>query len=331
MVPGGRLTRVVVRENALKDDETDKEWRLLVDELVGYVNDLLEIGQYTADEIPALAMQAYHADYYLVQVINGGHSQFIGNSPATLKMTCSDALAGLESMGARTHHKILEDMMAWMEAHPDEADAQDGFSNRAAALEALDKRFDEAESIQPMSTLATLWIAAWPDLHVVSPNQYDFELERISQLNPHRAGRRLWKSVQMIRFQMTDPLQITIAAACGAARPIPEYKLRILPGLYMDVEGQQCLAFGVETEWGSRICIQEDGGGGRLYESSIRPLPDFEGILAADILKYGPRTVGARLSVVTSEKIQSFTAIAEKTLAAVAIDLLPDQGWIPPR
>ena len=66
MVPGGRLTRVVVRENALKDDETDKEWRLLVDELVGYVNDLLEIGQYTADEIPALAMQAYHADYYLV-------------------------------------------------------------------------------------------------------------------------------------------------------------------------------------------------------------------------------------------------------------------------
>ena len=43
-------------------------------------------------------MQAYHADYYLALVNNGGHSQFIRNTGvAMLPTTSADALAGLRS------------------------------------------------------------------------------------------------------------------------------------------------------------------------------------------------------------------------------------------
>ena len=46
---------------------------------------------------------------------------------------------------------------------------------------------------------------------------------------------------------MTDSLQITVAAACGAVAPEPELKLMVLPGFDMEVEGAQCKAFGVKS------------------------------------------------------------------------------------
>ncbi|WP_407189958.1 DUF4375 domain-containing protein [Bradyrhizobium centrosematis] len=250
-------------------------------------------------------MQAYHADYYLAQVDNGGHSQFIGNTGAEMLPTTSgDALAGLKAMGASAQHQILQEMMAWVEAHPGEAALQNGFENRSAALSALDDRFYEAERRQPITHLAARWIAGWPELHPVSKEHYASEIERIAQLNPYSSQRQIWRSVHKIRFQMTDSVQITVAAACGAATPDPELKVMVLPGFDMDVEGEQCRTFGVKTDKGSRLCVVEEAGG-RLYEMApVSPM------------------VGAQLSSVGADTIASFVRIAQQNLAAEAIDLL---------
>jgi hypothetical protein len=198
----------------------------------------------------------------------------------------------------------LQEMIAWVEAHPGEAALQTGFENRAAALSALDRRFFAAERQQPMTQLAARWIASWPELHAVAQEQYSSEIERLAQLNPHLSHRRIWRSVRHIRFQMTDDLQITVAAACGAVRPDPELKVMVLPGFDTDVEGQQCTAFGVRTNKGSRLCVFDEAGG-RLYELATRPM-----------------IVGARLSTVGTDTIQNFLRIAEQNFAAEAIDLL---------
>ena len=322
MIVDGCLTTVVVPRKALEAARAPEKADYLTGAVVDYVNEIQRAGVYTRRELPAVAMQAYHADYYLAQVNNGGHSQFIGNTgTAMLPTTSGDALAGLKAMGASTQHQILQEMLAWVEEHPGEAAQQNGFDNRPAALNALDSRFYEAERQQPMTQLAARWIASWPELHAVAQEQYASEIERLAQLHPHRSHRRIWQSVRHISFQMTDSLQITVAAACGAVAPEPELKLMVLPGSNMELAGQQRMAFGVKTDRGSRLCVYEEAGG-QLYEfgpGSQRPNPaEMHEVLKS----FPPILVGARLSAVAADTLRNFARIAEQNLAAEAIDLL---------
>lgn len=246
MIVGGRLSTVVVPRDALEAAHDPENADSLTGAVVDYVNAIQRTGIYARHEMPAVAMQAYHADYYLAEVLNGGHSQFIGNTGlAMLPTTAGDALAGLKAMGATAQHQILQEMIAWVEENPDEAAEQDGFSQRAATLDELDERFYEAEGQQPMTPLAARWITGWSELRAVPQEQFPSEIERLAQLNPYLSQRRVWQSVHAIRYQMTDDLQIAIAAACGAVAPDGELKLAVRPGYYVDVEGQQCMAFGV--------------------------------------------------------------------------------------
>jgi Domain of unknown function (DUF4375) len=317
---GGRLTTVVVRRAAYDAASQPDKAYLLAAAVVDYVNDLMRAGVYTRHEMPAAAVQAFQADFYLAQVNNGGHSQFIRNAGSTLPTACTDALAGLEAMGAQAQHRILADMMAWMKANPAEAAAQNGFSVRAARLDELDKQFYAVEREMPMTQLSARWIASWPELRVVAAEQYPAAIDQIAQLNPYLGPRRIWQSVQQLRFQMTDQLQITVAASCGAVKPEPELKLAVRAGAFWDIEGQQCKAFGVGTDKGSRLCVFEEAGG-RLYEF-VRRSPPPEDTKPAAFKNYQAMVAGARLSTVGADTIRQFAEIADQTLAAEAIDLL---------
>jgi hypothetical protein len=314
MIVGGRLATVVIPRDAIEGaHEPDKA---VTHAVVDYVNDIQRAGVYPRHEMPAVAMQAYHAEYYLAQVSNGGHSQFIRNTGiAMLPTTSGDALAGLKAMGAATQHRILVEVLAWVKANLEEAAKQNGFAVRAQALKALDDRFHAAEREQPITRLAARWIASWSGLRVVGREQYQAEIDRLAQLNPHLARRRVWQSVQQLRFQMTDDRQITIAAACGAVRPQPEVKLQVRPGGNVEIEGQQCTAFGVGTDKGTRLCVFEKAGG-RLYEL------DGSGQRAA---------AGAQLSTVGADKIRQFVQAAGQVRAAEAIDLLLRKAGLDPR
>ncbi|MGY4291619.1 hypothetical protein ACVWXO_010885 [Bradyrhizobium sp. LM2.7] len=190
--------------NALEAAQKPEKADYLTGAVVDYVNEIQRLGVYTGRELPAVAMQAYHADYYLAQVNNGGHSQFIGNTGVEMLPTTSgDALAGLKAMGASTQHQILQEMIAWVGEHPAQAALQNGFENRAAALNALDLRFYEAEEHQPMTRLAARWIASWPELRTVEQEQYASEIARLAQSrSPRHAGRwRLSQSSSSWFFQ----------------------------------------------------------------------------------------------------------------------------------
>src|SRR3954452_22579319 len=98
MIVDGCLTKVVVPRKALEAAQDPEKADYLTGAVVDYVNQIQRVGVFTRGELPAAAMQAYHADYYLAQVNNGGHSQFIGNTGiAMLPTTSGDALAGLEA------------------------------------------------------------------------------------------------------------------------------------------------------------------------------------------------------------------------------------------
>lgn len=321
MIVDGRLATVVVPREDLEAARDPEKAEYLTCAVVDYVNRIQDAGVYTRRELPAVVMQAYHADYYLAQVYNGGHSQFIGNTGMEMLPTTSgDALAGLKAMGANAQYQILQEMIAWVDEHPEDAACQ-AYDVRAAALDPLDDRFYEAQRQQPMTRLAALWIASWPELYTVSREQYPSEIERLAQLHPHLPQRRIWLSLRRISYQMTDRLQLTVAAACGAVRPDPELKRVVYPGSGMDVEGAQGIVFGVRTNKGSRLCVYEEAGG-QLYEADpVSQSPKRSEM--HEILKIFPSSrVGERLSTVEAGTIRSFSQVAEQNLAAAAIGLL---------
>jgi hypothetical protein len=330
MIVGGRLTTVVVSQKALEAAQDPQKADYLTGALVDYVNEIQRAGSYTRDELPEVAMQAYHADYYLAQVFNGGHSQFIGNTgPAQLPITAGDALAALMAMGASEQHQILLEMMAWVEANPGEAAAQNGFTQRAAALKELDTRFYETERQQPMTPLAARWISSWPELQTVAPDQYASEIERLAQLHPHWSQRQIWRSVRKIRFQMMDRAQITAAAACGAVAPEPELKLLVIRGSDQDVEAKKPIAFEVKTDKGARVCVYEEAGG-QLYEYGLGSQNPKPAEMHEILKSLPPSLVGRRLSVVPADTARNFSRVAEQNLAAEAVDLLLRNSGLDP-
>jgi hypothetical protein len=314
MIVDGRLATIVIPRDAIEGaQEPDKA---VTQAVIGYVNDIQRSGVYPRHEMPAVAMQAYHTEYYLAQVNQGGHSRFIRNTGiAMLPTMAGDALAGLKAMGALAQHQILVEMLAWVKANLEQAAKQNGFSARADVLAALDDRFHAAERDKPIARLAARWVASWPGLRVVGREQYQAEIDRLAQLNPHLPQRRVWQSVQQLRLQMTDDPRITIAAACGAVKPQPEVKLEVHPGVSMEIEGQQCMAFSVGTNKGARLCVFEKTGG-RLYE-----LDQSGGRVAA----------GAQLSAVAADRVRQFVKVAGEVRAAEAIDLLLRKAGLDPR
>src|SRR5688572_1301035 len=128
---GGRVATVILPRSAAEAGHNGEDAYRLTEAIVSYVNDMQQVGVYAPRELPVKAMQAYHADYYLAQVNNGGHSQLIHNSHEQWPIIVADALAGLEAMGALKQHRILMEAAAWVRAHPEAADEQDGFSIRA--------------------------------------------------------------------------------------------------------------------------------------------------------------------------------------------------------
>lgn len=330
MSESGRLTTVIVPRAAAGPAHNEEDAERLIQAVVTYVNDVQQAGVYARHELPAKAMQAYHANYYLAEVSNGGHSQLVHNCGEIWPAVVADALAALDAMGAQAQRRILGEAAAWVGAHPQEAGLQNGFSVRSELLDVLDARFYEAEREMPMTPLAASWIAGWPELRIVADDQYMSAIKQVAALNPQLGPRRIWQSTDALRHQITAPLQISITVACGAVEPEPEAKTEVRAGAYMEIEGRQCLAFGVGTDKGSRLCVA-DAAGVRLYEF-IDPTPKWTPDLQLeDIIAAGPARAGARLSAASADTILQFAAMAQETQAAEALDLILRAARLDPR
>jgi hypothetical protein len=305
------LMRVIVPESAFEQSEyRDYE---IVQTVVDYVNVMLDRGLYHRHELPQFALQAYYADYYLAQVNNGGHSQFIHNSGRKAKQIFADALAGLTAMGATAQAGLLQEMIAWFDANPAIANEQTGFSGgRAPFLDGLDDRFYDAEKIDPISRRAAEWISQWSDLRKVDDSSWAAEIETLVLANGKR-GKRL-SSARIARFHhsVTDTLHAAVALAAAAAEP-PEALINIHGGYQTDIHGEEEMAWVVDTDGGMRFAVVNDGGA-RLYEYIE------EGGTA--LTDYRPPAAGVLLGTVESSAVDALIVYATRRPIAAAGDLL---------
>ncbi|KIU44128.1 MULTISPECIES: DUF4375 domain-containing protein [Bradyrhizobium] len=302
---GGRLTGAMVPKSSLGGESYDAP-RAIVE----FTNHIRTACQYADHELPPEILGIYCADYYLAQVNNGGHSQFVHNSGQSLSTNIQYALPGLKAIGAEEQYRTLAELNDWIIANPEAATAQDGFSSRAGDLDALDTRFYEAEQHASITDLAARWIANWSKLEIVDGERYGERLKALAAQNPNFEIRRIWRATAQNSFNLTDKLQATVAVACGAVEVEPDIKIRINAGRYIKFEGQAVVEWGVTTDKGLRYAIVHDSGG--ILRETVQDAAS----------KSRVRTAGRQLASVSAQMVQSFVDASDRNNAAVAIDLV---------
>lgn len=158
---------VVSRESMQSDDP-----RAVIDSNVYFVN-ALRSEYLRLHEISRCALCSYYVDYYLVQVENGGFSQFVYNSQWTPRVR-DLVREGFKAMGARKHLALFRETETMIESLGESwllAYCESGYfgenPDRDAlnAVGALFHAFDEDELI---AELNNSWLRQLPDLVVLS-------------------------------------------------------------------------------------------------------------------------------------------------------------------
>lgn len=329
----GALKTVIVRKSAFEAARSGSDNHGLVEEVVNFVNAMTIDGLYRRDEVVPKSVQVYHADFYLAQVNNGGHSQFVYNCFDNLNTCIDDACQGLAAMGADAQLATLRDLRSWIERNPEAVKQQTGFNGgRAAELDPLDKRFFAAEKTSPMDGFSARWILTWPELRPVEDADYRQAIHRAAMTNPMRERRLIAKSVASLDRHMTSRFQVATGLACVNLKPraIPVAQG---PKFSLDIDGRSQLGFVIDTNWGDRrFCVVTDQDT-NLYEYFQAGDPATPQTSEG---KGGP-AVGARLVHIQAETIAGIIKVAKDFDAAAGLDLLmrrvkldPAQAFVAP-
>jgi len=332
----GKLTAIVVPRCAIEQANDPKTAYRLVGAIVKYVNALTREGLYNRLEIPGGAIQAYHADYCLAQVNNGGHAQFIHNSGENLKHSLLDVPAALSAMQATAHQAIFARFKDWTEQFTDAKTMLAALSgDTAAPLWDLDRLFYETETTSPMATLSARWIASWPELRVVADAEYPAAMRQMVLMNPLREPRLIWRSLRRFEHAMTDYLQVAVSMACFQIRPSDggtEFLLNIAFGGAMEIDGRRERMWHVRTNVGERLCLLTDtyvAAYECVQPTDNPPMPKFgdaAGMAAAIkdgcLARFKGPSVGKQLSRVPHGNVTEAIELAKSYQMAAGLDLL---------
>jgi Domain of unknown function (DUF4375) len=257
-------------------------------------------------------LPVYSSDYYLAQVNNGGHAQFIWNGRAYLEKNCAAAIMAFKAMQSQGHLAIMNDMQDWLKAAGEQAFEQTGLvgdGKRAPFLEALDDRFFSQQSTAPMTPLSATWIKTWRNLTVVKDSAYAAEVAKLAAQNPKRANRKAVEALFPIISRTTTHLEVGFGLAVSHL-PTPGILMSIQPGIFTNFGPESVPVFRLVTTAGEFL--------GVLYSIGVIVYP-FD--------KSGqPKDPNKPLRYVDNQMIDSVVKLSTTTNAGVAIGfLLKDQ------
>ncbi|WP_136441841.1 DMP19 family protein [Pacificoceanicola onchidii] len=334
--PPPRLDRIIVPQSAM--DALPEDHGPLVQALVRYTNHMTGEGRYKRTELPPAAIQGFHCDYYLAQVLNGGHAQFVGNTRNLLEETLRDVVAGLKAMGAKDYLILALAAQKWTRENPEEASAQTGFEGGIAdALQRLDRPFFQLDRKTPLQGFIAAWIAQHPHLEVVPDADLPAALQALAEANPERARRNAIIECASMAGQFANPLQVGTAMGCWRIGEA-DFLLQMGNGSFKEIEGQQQMAFFLRCLMGARYAVPVEGKGVTLYDcvqhdNPHMPKNPFDASMD-DIMKYKADALGEKLAHVSQQEILTAMDTAEKLQVGAAIHLLktriPDMQTLPP-
>ena len=292
----------VPRDTIADPNDADLE---LIATIVDFVNYLFTDGFYRPEELPPHLVQLYHADFYVAQINNGGHSQFVHNCGTRWQMIFANAEAGLAAMGATAQANLMRGLTVWTAANPDKASAQTGFKGgRDSALDILDEAFNRQQVESPVAPRAATWIRSWSGLRLVEPAELRKAWNECARANASRLHRLSETRVGAFQQVLSDDVHLAIGMAVDAANEtLFEGRNRET----IEVDGRHLEAWIVQTSFRLRGAVC-DSSGVRLYALQL----GGEGVTwkAAALIGFAGRT-----------DIDQMLSFAEGEPLAMAADL----------
>lgn len=228
---------------------------------VDFVNSMLTQGAYLQGELPENAMRSYYVDYYLAQVANGGHGQFLGNSNwnDTLLQFVSD---GLRAMEAGPYIGIFAELCRFLEEEPDRAAAvaqAGGFDETPDPVIAeLDKRFLDQGPYEIITPANADWLRSLPELRAVPDGEYRDVIARLHQANPQRAARLAVRRREAIESSLRDEVRVASRLLCVEAEIPPVINVGSAKPDTTAPDGRKGVGWAVESKAGRHVVIVMD-------------------------------------------------------------------------
>ena len=202
----------------LPKDLLDEPPHVAAQAVVDYVNVLRE-QLWTDEEIPEVAWAIYYADYYLTEVENGGHSQFLYNArPRELVVRLAEE--GLRMVGAQRIAEILAEALALVAAEPELLErltrAQYFGASRDVAprFAEVDEALWSVPDDMSWLTLCHRWLRDSPEVERLDRDAYDARLEALAEAVPDREARR--RAAEEAYDAAMPPYEKRIREACRA-------------------------------------------------------------------------------------------------------------------
>lgn len=214
--PQGLLCPYILIPAAATEDE-DKY--ALIQAVIDFVNWAFNEVALIPGEFPVEALSSYFADYYVAQVLNGGHAQFISNSDYG-EVTVRLASLGLKAMGAGSYQAINQEMLDFMAAAPEPLKQTliGDYSPRVAPLlDDLDTRFYLAGKKEEYYAAHRRWLESLPCLRPLGPSDLETELASIRRKNLEQRNRHERARKAQERSEAASPLYRTVKALCRKA------------------------------------------------------------------------------------------------------------------
>jgi len=238
----------------------------LVDEVINYVNTLIQ--SYKRNEIPLQAFEIYHTDYYLAQINNWWHSQFILNSKCSAE-NFSDIENCFIKMNAMDFLQIFKEFTKWISENPEKANKQTWFTwGTDDFLDTLDEKFYKLNKMNSeenyLSILMTQYIHWLDNLRIVKKENIEKALQNILDLNPNKRLKNILRMVWKTEYFLTNKLFYSFSLAGWSNQKI--WPLIALWGSLSIDTGE--LAWVLKTLWWRKMWIIKDDGV-YVYEQEI--------------------------------------------------------------
>lgn len=246
--PPFEVANIVIKESAYSD--TDHYG--IIHANIDFVNTMLNDGGCVHAELPVNALRSYFVDYYLAQVLNGGLSQFVGNSgwKSHIVQHCYD---GLKAMGLKAHYRLfrkLEKLLNADRARTHRVADSRGFGDIDPAIAKLDDKFTAQNCKHPIDEANAKWLKSLPELQVVEDARYLETIEGLKATNPLRETRLAARHRLSVQRNLEDNLQAAARLLCWSAWQVPV--LEITAGTFGRAapDGRKTIAWRVHSSCG---------------------------------------------------------------------------------
>ena len=208
---------IIVRRSSL-DDGCDRY--ALAQDVVNFVDDVTREAMFRRDELPQDALRAFHVDYYIAQVNNGGHGQFAHNSRWD-ELVLRDIGEGLAAIGVAEAIEIFRSFQTFAVLEParfQRALDGAGFGEVDPFIEKLDQRFYAGVG-EALAQSLRQWIAGLPSLRPLDDTRYREAMRDFPAQNPEHATRKIAVAAEQEQRHTDDPIHQLIRFVCHVFRP----------------------------------------------------------------------------------------------------------------